>query len=380
MTIDPTDQLSALISDIHDAALDRSRWSEVVGQAGRFVGGRAAAIFSKSAIAGNGDVQYEFGTDPYYRQLYFEKYVRLDPATAGHHFAEIGEPVAVEDLMPYPEFTQTQFYREWARPQGIVDFVSAVLDKSPDGAAMFGVFRYEGDGIADSETRRRMRLVVPHIRRAVIVGRLFELKAAGTAAFEALDAFRAGVCLLDSSGKIIHANAACEAILAADDFLSAAGGRLVAKDFKADQALRELLATVAAEPENRAANADLPLRAQDGTRHVMHVLPLASAARDLGGTAASVALFIRKAAIEIPATPDIIAQAYRLTPTELRVLLGIIEIGGISDVAAALSIGETTIKTHLSRLFVKTGARRQAELIKLVAGFATPFAIEAARA
>jgi DNA-binding CsgD family transcriptional regulator len=91
-------------------------------------------------------------------------------------------------------------------------------------------------------------------------------------------------------------------------------------------------------------------------------------------------LFIRKAAIEIPATPDIIAQAYRLTPTELRVLLGIVEIGGISDVAAALSIGETTIKTHLSRLFVKTGARRQAELIKLVAGFATPFAIEAARA
>jgi DNA-binding CsgD family transcriptional regulator len=378
ITMDPTNQLSALIGDIHDAALDRSRWSKVVGQAGRFVGGPAAAIFSKSAIAGNGDVHYEFGTDPHYRQLYFEKYVRLDPATAGHHFAEIGQPMAVEDLMPYPEFTQTRFYREWARPQGIVDFVSAVLDKSPEGAAMFGVFRYEGDGIVDHQTRRRMQLIVPHIRRAVMVGRLFELKSAGNAAFEALDGLGAGVCLLDASGKIVHANAACQAILAADDFLSAAGGRLVAKDFKIDQALRELMAAVPGEPKTRTA--DLPLRGQNGTRHVMHVLPLASAARGVAGTGATVALFIRRAAIEPPASPDVLAQAYNLTPAELRVLLAITEIGGVGDVAAAFRVAETTIKTHLSRLFVKTGARRQADLVKIVAGFSTPFAIEAARA
>jgi DNA-binding CsgD family transcriptional regulator/PAS domain-containing protein len=379
MTMDLSLQLSALIGDIHDAALDRSRWSEVVGRAGRFVGGRAAAIFSKSAVAGSGDVHYEFGTDPYYRQLYFEKYVRLDPATAGHHFAEPGEPMAVEDLMPYPEFTQTQFYREWAQPQGIVDFVSAVLDKSPTGASMFGVFRYEYDGIVDSEARRRMRLVVPHIRRAVIVGRLLELKSSGAAAFEALDGLGAGVCLLDASGKIIHANAACQAILDADDFLSAAGGRLVAKDFKVDQALRELVAAAAAESETPIRAGDLPLRAQDGTRHVMHALPLAPAVRGPVGTAASVALFIRKAAIEPPAAPDVIARAYNLTPAELRVLLAITQIGGVGDVAAAFRVAETTIKTHLGRLFVKTGARRQADLVKIVAGFAMPFAIEPAR-
>jgi DNA-binding CsgD family transcriptional regulator len=30
------------------------------------------------------------------------------------------------------------------------------------------------------------------------------------------------------------------------------------------------------------------------------------------------------------------------------------------------------VKTHLSRLFEKTEAARQADLVKLVAGFATP--------
>jgi DNA-binding CsgD family transcriptional regulator/PAS domain-containing protein len=372
MIMDPARQLSGLIGDIHDAALDCSRWSEVLGKAGRFIGGSAAAIFSKSALAGHGDVHYEFGTDPHYRQLYFEKYVKLDPVTAGQHIAEIGSPMAVEDFMPYPEFTQTRFYREWAHPQGIVDFVSAVLDKSAGGAALFGVFRYQRDGIVDNEVRRRMHLVVPHIRRAVLLGRLFERQSAEIAAFDTLDGLGTAVCLVEASGQIVHANAACRAILDADDFLSGAGGRLAASDASIDQALRELVA--ADDPALEPRRISLPLRARDGTHYVMHALPLTSGARPLAGAscAATAALFIRKTATEPPSAPEIIARAYNLTPTELRVLLAIAEVGGVPEVAVALGVAETTIKTHLGRLFAKTGGRRQADLVKIVAGFANP--------
>jgi DNA-binding CsgD family transcriptional regulator len=83
-------------------------------------------------------------------------------------------------------------------------------------------------------------------------------------------------------------------------------------------------------------------------------------------------LFVRKAAIEAPSAPEIIGRSYNLTPTELRVLLAIVEVGGVPDVAVALGLAETTVKTHLGRVFVKTGASRQADLVKIVAGFATP--------
>ena len=56
----------------------------------------------------------------------------------------------------------------------------------------------------------------------------------------------------------------------------------------------------------------------------------------------------------------------------MRVLFALVEGGGVPEVAASLGIAETTVKTHLARLFAKTGARRQAELVKLVAGFAVP--------
>jgi hypothetical protein len=54
------------------------------------------------------------------------------------------------------------------------------------------------------------------------------------------------------------------------------------------------------------------------------------------------------------------------------VLLAIVDVGGVRETAEALGIAEATVKTHLHRLFGKTGATRQAELVKLVAGFASP--------
>jgi hypothetical protein len=48
--------------------------------------------------------------------------------------------------------------------------------------------------------------------------------------------------------------------------------------------------------------------------------------------------------------------------------------GAVPEVAAALGVADTTIKTHLSRVFEKTGATRQADLVKLVAGFSSPVA------
>src|SRR5258706_1912667 len=65
-------------------------------------------------------------------------------------------------------------------------------------------------------------------------------------------------------------------------------------------------------------------------------------------------------------------ELYQLTPGELRVLFGIVEIGGVPEVANALGISQTTAKTHLQHVFEKTGTNRQADLVKLVAGDIRP--------
>jgi len=70
--------------------------------------------------------------------------------------------------------------------------------------------------------------------------------------------------------------------------------------------------------------------------------------------------------------PEAIIKIFRLTPTELNVLLAIVEVGGAPEVAELLGIAVSTVKTHLSRVYDKTGAKRHADLVKLVAGYANP--------
>jgi DNA-binding CsgD family transcriptional regulator/PAS domain-containing protein len=368
--------LSDLIGDIYDATLDPLLWPNVLERAAQFVGGVGAALFSKDAAAQLGNGHYDVGIDQHHKQLYFDKYVTLDPTTTGQFFAEVEQPFATADLMPYDQFIGTRFYKEWVRPQGLIDFVSAVLDKSATSVAMFGVFRHERDGVVDDQARRRMRLIVPHIRRAVLIGRMFDLKAAEAATFaDTLDGLSAGMCLVDAEGRIVHANAAGHAIFAAGDILSVVGGRLVACDAQANRTLEDVFAAAGqGDAALGVKGIAIPLIGRSGKRYVGHALPLTSGARRNAGAAytAAVALFIRKAALVKAAAPEVIGKAFKLTPTELRVLLAVVEVGGVPQVAAALGVADTTIKTHLGNLFEKTGARRQADLVKLVAGYSTP--------
>ncbi len=80
---------------------------------------------------------------------------------------------------------------------------------------------------------------------------------------------------------------------------------------------------------------------------------------------------VHKAALATPSPPEAIAKAYKLTPMELRVLLAS-RSWGVPEVAEALGVAETTVKTHLGRTYQKTGANRQADLVKLVAAFSNP--------
>lgn len=360
-------ELSDVIGDIHAAAVDRPLWTGAIGRAARFIRGTGTVLYSKDAANQVGRVRYMTGIEPSYTQLYFDKYAMLGPTTRG-------QPIL--GMMSRPELLETRLYREWMRPQGFVDVVDAVVDKTTAGVAVFTVFRSERDGVVNDDVRHRMRMIVPHIRRAVLIGRMFDLKAVEIAAYaDTLDGLNFGMCLVDAKGRIIHINAAGHAIITVSDALHSVGGRLVARDARVEKTLREILVTAGQQDAVPGMmEIALPLIGKDNERYVVHVLPLTSGAHHrAGGTsAAAAALFIRRATLEMPSTLEVIGKTFKLTPTELRVLSAIVEVGGVPEVAATLGVAATTIKTHLGRLFEKTGAKRQADLVKLAAGYATP--------
>jgi DNA-binding CsgD family transcriptional regulator len=336
-------------------------------------------VYYKDAATKHGNVYYNCGRrDPHYKRLYLQDYCRIDPTTVGLWLRETGKPLGIRDIMDIDEFHASRFYQEWVRPQKHVDAVSVTLDKTATGAALFTVFRHERHGFLDAEARWRMGLIAPHVRRAALVGRALEHKTAEAATLaDTFDGLSAAMFLVDADGRVVHANAAGEAMLRQSLVLSVASGKLAASDAVALRALNEMVA--AAKGGDAAAGSRgiaVPLTARDGERYVVHALPLASAERGRagGGCAAVAALFVQKAALQLRSLPEVVAKTFNLTPTELRVLLAIVETGGVPETAEALGIGQATVKTHLHRLFGKTDTRRQADLVKLMAAFANPLA------
>jgi DNA-binding CsgD family transcriptional regulator len=373
---DDKTHLSALIGSIYDAVLEPALWTGVVERAGKFVGGVGASIFRQDSVRKIGNSYYHSGIDPRFERLYFEKYIKFDPLSAAYLTLKVGDVSSSSIIIPPAEFFETRFYREWARPQGLVDNVFAILERSPTSIAAFIVFRHERDGLADDDARQLLGLIAPHLRRAVLIGKVIDLRTIEAATFaDTLDGLNAGIFLVDATGLIVHANVAGHGILAVGDILRSFAGRLVAHDQQVDEVLRDAFkATEHGDAAIGTKGIAVPLIARDGERHVAHILPLTSGARRRAelAIAATAALFVQKAALEIPSRPEAIAKAYKLTPTELRVLLTLVEVGGGPEVAEALGIADGTVKTHLSHLFQKTGVKHQVDLVRLVAGFSSP--------
>jgi len=370
-------QLSALIAEIYDAALVQSAWVEILAKVSTFVGGTSANFFSQNSSSRHAVLHFQWGNDPHYERLYIEEYYKLNPLAPATSFVDPGIVFSQSDLIPYDEFEETRFYKEWVAPQGLVDVIGANLDKSATSAALFAIRRNRTVGRVDAECRRKLELIVPHLRRAVLIGNVIDNQKMTVAALS--DTFMAlsdAVFLVDAHARIIFANAAADGLLREGKIVRGLRASLVAVDAKANRLLQDAIVSSEGNGHDVTAKGVAVPISPTGMEHwLAHVLPLTANTREKAGIpdAASAAVFVRRASVENPSALETVAKMFKLTAMEVRVLQAVVEIGGAPLAADALGISETTVKTHLRNLFQKTDCRRQADLVKLVAGAASPF-------
>lgn len=376
-----TEQFSDLVGDVYDTTLDASTWPRVIPKLADFIGASVINLFAQDALKKNANVLHIHGIEPAFVESYMAKYIKLNPNFPSALFFPVGQVIRQEDMMPMEELQQTRFWKEWIAPQGIVDSLAAILEKSAMSCAVFSVLLRERDGLVDDETYRRMCLIVPHVQRAVLIGKAMDLGRVDAAALaDTLDGMAAATILVDADARIMHANASAHAMLADGGVARADGVRLGLTDPQAERSLREII-TIASSGDSAVGSTGIAVPITEGKRYVAHVLPLTSGARRLAGQryAAVAAIFIQDGTISSATVFETIAQHFKLTPAELRVMLGIVEIGGVPEIAPVLGVSESTVKTHLQRVFEKTGTRRQADLVKIVAGFMSPLAGQSAQ-
>ena len=174
----------------------------------------------------------------------------------------------------------------------------------------------------------------------------------------------------------MHANRTADRMIDAAAPIRSVGGKLSVADSETAARLRRI---VAASGRNESAiggdGIGMALAGHEGPPATAHLLPIASGAsraRRMARGAAAVFVATDSAQPAMKLAP--VAEVFGLSEAETRVLERLMQGDSLPAAAASLGISHNTAKTHLSRLFAKTGTQRQANLVTLVSRLVPPVA------
>lgn len=199
------------------------------------------------------------------------------------------------------------------------------------------------------------------------------------AAAAALDALALAVLVVDRQGHILHANReAADLLERPDGALSgqhASGGCLGARQAEGRSRLHAL---IQAACDGRSGDAGGFLQLESGGPDEPGVSVCVSPLVDTAapGRAVVVARLLRaQGRIEVQ-----LRTLFGLTRAEAQVGAALARGGCLAEIAAELGISVTTARTHVARIFLKTGTRQQSQLVALVAAVQLPVACGASEA
>jgi DNA-binding CsgD family transcriptional regulator len=251
-------------------------------------------------------------------------------------------------------------------PQRLSKLIGAIYDGVLDHSTWEQTF-VDVKGTLDCQTA--IELLLPHIRRAVTISSVLDVCAIErTRMAQMLDTVRCAVLLTDERGIILHANRSAEHMLCKGQLIQSVKGVLQANALSAASELRTAL-TLAAKNEAGINRTELVIcLTEPGVPPIFaHVLPLIGSHPLLElQTHAVTAVFVNATPDEQEAAKRM-AATFGLTPAETGVLASLLTGKTIAETAVMRGVAVTTAKTHLDHIFWKTGVKRQADLMRLVA-------------
>lgn len=375
--------ISDLIGEIYDCAIDPACWPETLGRVCGLLEGVASQLYVVDLDTGRHYFATGWGEPPEATRALVARYqgpsadwqrgaiLRRGPD------ADPDEPIVLRREPNAGEIVSSEFFRGWADVLGYVDMIGALVLRRDSRAGLVGVARHRDVGIATDREVRLMRLLAPHLRRAVAIGDMLDMARLEADALKgAIDGLSVGIGLVAEDGTVLSVNRAAAAMMAsAEGPIRTVGGRLAGRRAGATEELASAISMAARSDQALgAAGIGVVLREAGaaGQPSVAHVLPL-SGGRTRRGIApgAAAAVFISP---DMPSGGlDAAFASLGLTAAEARLASRLAAGETLTEAGAALGIAETTAKTHLARIFGKAGVSRQAELVALLERLRAPF-------
>jgi len=371
--LDPQHEAQDLIRLIYDAALNPERWPLFIERLG------SLAPDLKVSLSIGDEKRVPVGPpvlvnwEKSWAKSYTDHYANTNVWAKTMMSMNIGDLMDYEEALKIDDLIKTPFYNEWLRPQNIIGGITIYMHEMHSYRANVTI-------LCAPSSIDQLRLRIPilrdisqHLVRAANISEKI-LAVNGTLqsmerTFSFIDR---GVVLLQSDGRPSYWNECAARYLdLRDGLLFRRDGRIGCDDKETEDRLSRLVAAAGQTVQGTGTvpsadgviaiprqNASLPWR--------VTVFPIPAGSMALGGSQASVGLFIydpnRRPVISVASLRTVLG----FTTAEARTCIALAEGKSPDEIAAYHGNTVMTVRTHLRNAMSKVGVNRLAELVALV--------------
>jgi DNA-binding CsgD family transcriptional regulator/PAS domain-containing protein len=337
----------ALIEAIYDGTVETPGWATFLGAATGLFGVTAASILIETQSLGHPERLRLFspGVEPA-MQDEIDRFSSTVVFSNGHdeRIADLTAPFCI--------------------PAKALSFSARI---APGIAFAFGLW---GGGGFSSEQRKLLEMLAPHLKRALRIFVNYAQAYRERAVYQTvIDRIGIGVALVDPKGIVMATNEVGQEIFKAGDGLTVSNGRLIARDPATARSLESFIhagAEAQTDPVHAHGQPLAVMRENNPAPLTVIVHP--------GPSVQPVNAPLRRSAIVVMRDPErrasvsahVVGQLFGLTPAEATLATLLAQGADLDEAATELGIRRNTARSQLQSIFMKTNAKRQSELVRMI--------------
>jgi len=352
----------ALFSALVEGAFETPLWKGFLDGLRRTAAADYASLIFRRPEQPLNDVVHLFSgapSPPLVHQLYHEQLYQRDPLPY-HRMAE-GRPYAIDELLKPDDRASSAFYRDIVQPSGMAELRMMRVQEASGVNAWLTIARRQTDfGAADEALLAALGPVLRGALRNFIA--LERERFSAAVAGEAIRRLRFGWFTLDAAGRVLDTDAQGAQTLTNSTILRrTSGGRLAVRPAALEREVLAAVRAVAADPRSRP-------RAITLSRDPWLDMLLAPARTAVIGAGPAPAVVAYVHGDRQPSTDrcEQLAQLFGLTSSEARLALALSRGMTIAEAAAEFGLTVETARNYSKKIYSKTGARGQPDLIRFV--------------
>lgn len=363
-----TDDWQLLLGSLYDSVTAESGFQTFNDILCRHFDLRGATLIVRNAETLAGKFLWQHGSDPVWLERYAIEYGSEDLLAQHVVTAPIAQFYASNLDIPFQErIAESRFYREWIVPQNIAYAAGSIVMREGEWLTEFFVQRSSAQPPFTRHDLARLNQLIPHLQRAIQMRQRFmDLQIGQTYLAGVLDRLVMAAILFDHSGRIAFANASATAQLKKREHWWRDGGKLSFRHsgltHVVDATVHHAIRISGGEEMELDGVVMVPRTGQSPL--TLMITPL-RVEHDMHAEGAAL-LFAFDPQSAPLVTPGVVRHMFGLTEAEAELAVALCCGKSLDEAALERGVSVHTTRAQLKNVFIKTGTKRQADLMSLL--------------